>query len=107
MRVFDARDMVKGWFVGDFPESAYRTKVVEVAYKVHRQREYWAKHYHRVAIEVNYLIRGRMIVNGRSLKSGDIFVVNPNETAEPEFLEDCELIVVKIPSVVGDKYESV
>lgn len=28
----------------------------------------------------------------------------PNDVAVPEFLTDCEVIVVKTPSVKGDKY---
>jgi hypothetical protein len=37
------------------------------------------------------------------LNSGDIFVIYPKEIADPIFLEDCYLCVIKTPSIVGDK----
>ena len=45
-----------------------------------------------------------MWVCGEELISGDIFLIQPNEIAEPKFHEDCVIICIKIPSVPGDKY---
>ena len=52
------------------------------------------------------MIKGEMIIQGKTLRAGDIFTLKPNEWADPIFLQDCELIVVKTPSVKGDKYEN-
>jgi len=46
-----------------------------------------------------------MIINGVSISVGDVFVLEPYDVAEPEFLEDCKILCVKAPSVPGDKYE--
>ena len=97
-------DMYGGWFVGNFEPSAHRTISCEVCYKIHAKGEKWDIHYHKLATEINYLIRGTMTIGGQTLCAGDIFTIAPNEIADPEFLEDCELIVVKLPSVKGDKY---
>ncbi len=32
-------------------------------------------------------------------------VFEPYEVADPIFLEDCEVLVIKTPSVPGDKFE--
>ena len=45
-----------------------------------------------------------MKLNGINLKKGHIFILYPGEVAIPEFLTNCELIVVKTPSIKGDKY---
>jgi hypothetical protein len=45
-----------------------------------------------------------MIIQGRELNSGDIFTIPKYEIADPIFLEECEVIIVKLPSVIGDKY---
>ena len=37
--------------------------------------------------------------------SGDIFLIEKYEIADPEFLEDCKVLCVKRPSIIGDKYE--
>ena len=46
-----------------------------------------------------------MVLNGEELTPGNIFLIEKNEIAVPEFLEDCTIICVKSPSVPGDKYE--
>jgi quercetin dioxygenase-like cupin family protein len=97
--------MKGGWFIGDFEPSAYRTNNCEVCYKKHYKGEKWQTHVHKVATEVNYLVVGHMTIQDKDLKSGDVFVIEPNEIADPEFLEDCELVVVKVPSIIGDKYD--
>ena len=96
--------MKGGWFVGNFEPTAYKTDQFEVSYKTHPKGDKWDAHYHIEAVEINYLIRGKMTIQGRELAAGDVFVLNSYEVADPEFLEDCELIVVKTPSVLGDKY---
>ena len=105
MKVMKMSEMKGGWFTGDFEPTAFRTKDFEICYKVHAKGEQWPKHYHKEATEINYLIRGRMRIGETELEQGDIFVIEPNEVADPEFHEECELIVVKTPSVIGDKYE--
>ena len=97
--------MVKGWFVGDFESTAYRTSACEVCFKQHKEGEVWPVHYHKLATEINYLIQGEMTLQNKKLVAGDIFVLNPNEISDPVFLTDCDLIVVKIPSSTKDKYE--
>ncbi len=97
--------MTGGWFVGDFEPAAYRTKEFEVALKRHAKGEAWPVHYHAVATEINYLIRGVMTLKGERFSAGDVFMLEPREVADPVFLEDCEIITIKTPSVIGDKYE--
>ena len=105
MRISRIEDMVGGWFVGNFTPAMHRTKDCEVGYKFHPKGDIWAKHYHKIATEITFLIKGSMVIQGKTLTSGDIFIILPNEIADPIFLEDCEVVIVKVPSVIGDKYE--
>lgn len=104
MKVYKSQDMVGGWFIGNFKPSVLKTDLFEVSFKKHKKGEIWDIHYHKIATEYNYLINGRMRVLGKDLFSGDIFVINPFEIVDPTFVEDCEIITVKTPSAVGDKY---
>ena len=54
--------------------------------------------------EINYLVKGRMTIQNTELNEGDIFIFNPYEIADPIFLEDCTVVIIKTPSVPGDKY---
>ena len=99
-----------GWFVGDFEPSAFRIPECEVAYKQHAKGEQYGMHYQRYAWEINYLIRGQILVrhlDGREerVKAGEVFIFPPGEryAAQPVFEEDCEVICVKSPSLPNDK----
>lgn len=116
MQFYKLDSFIGGWFIGNFDKSVLKTDLVEVSYKKHPKNEKWPRHYHAIATEYNALLRGKMqmiswgrmeITNGNiyQCNPGDIFVVRPMETVQPIFQEDCELIVVKIPSLPGDKYE--
>jgi quercetin dioxygenase-like cupin family protein len=69
----------------------------------HPKGETWSKHTHFRAIEYNVLLDGKMRMQGQELNRGDVFIMSPYEIADPEFLEDCRVLVVKVPSVPKDK----
>lgn len=104
MKTYKLENFKDGWFIGNFMPSVFKTENFEVCYKIHYKNEKWPVHLHKISTEINYLIRGKMKIQNKTIVKGDIFVLEPNEIADPIFLEDCELIVVKTPSVVGDKY---
>ena len=96
--------MTRGWFIGDFEPSLLKTKDFEVGILTHKKGEEWPKHYHKIATEYTVLISGSMTICGELIEPGTIFILEPNEIADPVFHEDCTVVVVKTPSVVGDKY---
>ena len=105
MNIENIKNMYRGWFIGNFEPSVYKTEEFEVGILYHPKGEKWPKHFHKEAVEINVLISGKMIINNELLLSGSIFVIEKNEIADPEFLEDCTIVCVKTPSVPGDKYE--
>lgn len=104
MEVSKLEDYKGGWFVGNFEPTAYKTDGFEVCYKHHTKGDAWDTHYHKVGTEINVLVEGSMTIQGRKLSTGDVFVIHPWEIADPVFLEDCTVLIVKTPSVPGDKY---
>lgn len=102
MKIHRQTDWFKGWFIGNFEPSAFKTDAFEVCLKKHPKGETWPKHYHKIATEINYLIRGKMNIQGITFEAGDVFILEPYDVADPDFLEDCELIVVKVPFVKDD-----
>lgn len=103
MHINKIDDMHRGWFIGNFEPSVLKTKDFEVCYGRHASGEYWAEHYHHSSNEYNYLIKGRIEFDQGVVEAGDIFIFSSGEWAKPRFLEDCELIVVRIPSEPNDK----
>jgi quercetin dioxygenase-like cupin family protein len=104
MRHARLEDMVRGWFVGDFEPTALRSQDCEVAVRRYRAGDREDRHHHRIATEVTVIISGEVRMMGRQWKAGDIIVVDPNEATDFEALTDTVNVVVKLPSVMGDKY---
>lgn len=96
-------DSEKGWFVGDFPKAAFRSKDFEVSWRIHPAGEEWDLHYQEIATEINLLIKGEMIINGNRLISGDVFIIPPYEVTDVKFITDCSVVCVKTPSIPTDK----
>ena len=105
MKTAKLSDFTRGWFRGDFEPSVMRTPLFEVGILTHKKGEEWPAHYHKHATEYNVLLDGRMRIAGEIVKAGDVFWFEPGDVADPEFLEDCRVCVVKRPSIIGDKYE--
>lgn len=103
MKLSKIDSTVNGWFIGDFENAAYRTKGAEVSYRIHKAGELWDWHYHEHLDEINLLIRGSMIIQGKTLTSGDVFILEKMEIADPVFIKDCEIVCVKLPNFTNDK----
>jgi hypothetical protein len=96
-------DSDRGWFVGNFPNAAFVTDACEVSFKFHAKGEQWPLHYQEKIIEVNLMVSGEMLMHGKTLVAGDIFVLYPFEIADPEFITDCQVVCVKVPGIQNDK----
>jgi hypothetical protein len=105
MKVYKLNEMKGGWFTGNFSPTSFKTELFESCYKIHKKGEKWESHYHKKATEINLLIKGKMIIQDTDLNSGERFVIPPYEIADPVFLEDCEIVIIKTPSNTQDKFE--
>ena len=98
-------DMTRGWLVGDFSPSLYRTPDVEVAVQRRNAGERDPRHYHRIATEIVVVVAGRAEMSGQVFGPGDIAVARPGEPMDLLALEDgTATVCVKIPGPRGDKY---
>ncbi len=104
MRHYRLEDMRGGWFVGGFQPTALASDAAEVAVKQYREGDREAAHVHRVATEVTLILEGEAVMAGRTWRSGDIVVLDPGEPTDFAALTDVMTVVVKLPSVPGDKY---
>jgi quercetin dioxygenase-like cupin family protein len=98
------KDMVGGWMVGDFDPTCIRTPACEVACKHYPAGASEAAHVHRIATELTLIAKGRVTMNGRVFTEGDIIILEPGEATDFRALEPSTTVVVKMPSVAGDKY---
>jgi quercetin dioxygenase-like cupin family protein len=96
--------MVRGWFVGNFEPSLYKTESVEVAVQHFSAGDREAKHCHKIATEITVIVSGRVLMMGNEFKTGDIIKLAPGEYSDFHALEDTVTAVVKVPGALNDKY---
>ena len=106
MKVSRLDNMKGGWFVGDFEPTCLRTRDFEVAHKHYEAGDVEARHVHRIATEITIIVSGRAMMNGQIFSTGHIIQLEPGEPTDFQALEDTITVVVKVPSVVGDKYQA-
>ena len=89
MKIAKLENMIKGWFIGNFEPSLYKTNDVEVAVKYYKKGDKEDSHFHKIATEYTVIISGRVKMNNIEYKSGEDDTIN---------------VVVKIPGANNDKY---
>ncbi|WP_063660008.1 cupin domain-containing protein [Aliivibrio fischeri] len=104
MDKYNIDNFVRGWFVGGFEPTLYKTTDVEVAVQHFKKGDKERSHCHRIATEITMVVSGKASMKGMILKSGDIIRINPGEFTDFEALEDTITTVVKLPGALNDKY---
>jgi hypothetical protein len=93
-----------GWFIGDFQPSIVRTDMFEVAIKSYRAGHREPAHFHKISKEITVITAGEAKFNNRCVTVGQIVLIEPFEAVEFIAVTDVTTTVIKLPSVVGDKY---
>lgn len=104
MEVHKIKNMFKGWFIGNFEPSLFKTNDVEVGLKEYSAGASEDKHYHKIATEYTVIVSGEVEMNGIRYAEGDIIVIHPNESTDFKALTNVKTLVVKLPGASNDKY---
>jgi len=99
------KDMIRGWFVGNFKPSAYTTQSVEVGVRKYQAGDYEKRHLHKIATEITVITSGEVEMNNQIFKAGDIITIPPGESTDFKAITDATNVVVKLPGALSDKYE--
>jgi len=99
-------DMTGGWLVGNFAPTVLQTNQFEVAVKSYKAGDKEAKHYHLQSDEITVIVSGTAVMFNKKWVAGDILVVEKGEATAFEAVSDVTTVVVKSPSIPGDKFLS-
>lgn len=97
--------MIKGWFIGNFEPSLYKTNDVEVGIKKYNAGDCENYHYHKIATEFTVIVSGTVEMNGIQYCENDIIKIVPEVSTNFKALTDVITVVVKLPGANNDKYE--
>lgn len=104
MDKFYLNDFFKGWVIGDFQPTLFKTSDFEIAVKNYKKGDFEDSHFHKIATEWTIVTKGKVIMNGVEYIEGEIITIRPFEKTDFLAIEDTTTVVVKIPSAKGDKY---
>lgn len=104
MKSENIKNMVNGWFIGEFSPAVLKTQACEVAVKEYKLGEKEDSHYHKIATEVTLVLSGEVEMCGKKWGAGEILVLEPGDITSFTALSDAVTVVVKIPGVLNDKY---
>ena len=104
MKIKKIDEMKKGWFIGNFEPSLYKTNDVEVGLKNYAANDYEKKHFHKIATEYTVVVSGVVRMFGRNFSEGTIIIVEPGDVTDFLSITDSVTLVVKIPGANNDKY---
>ena len=104
MEKFNLNDFIKGWFIGNFEPSLFKTNDFEVAIKRYKAGESEQSHFHKISTEYTIIVEGEVEMNGIKYYKDDIIVINPNISTDFKVLTDSITFVIKTPCVKDDKY---
>jgi len=102
---YDLDEMFKGWFIGNFEPSLYKTNDVEVGIKKYKKGEFENSHFHKIATEFTVIISGIVEMNGIQYSENDIIKIVPRVPTNFKALTEVITVVVKLPGANNDKYE--
>lgn len=101
---YNLNDFEKGWFLGDFDKAIQRTTDFEVAVKHYKAGDEEQNHVHLVADEYTVVVLGKIMMNDEIFVANDVVLTKKGEYVKFKAIDDAINVVVKTPSVIGDKY---
>lgn len=102
---YKLENMIKGWFIGNFEPSLYKTNDVEVGIKKYSAGDFENSHYHKIATEFTVIISGTVEMNGVQYFENEIIKIIPGVNTNFKAITDVITVVVKLPGANNDKYE--
>lgn len=104
MKTYSLDNFKNGWIVGNFQPSILKGDF-EVGLHRHKKGEHHQDHFHKKSTEINLVVSGEISINNCFFKKNDIFVLEPYEVSQVEYLTDVEILVIRDMSDPTDKYE--
>jgi len=104
VKLYNLNKFKLGWILGDFLPSIIRTSEYEVAIKKYKKGYYEKMHFHKKAIEITVIVKGIVIMNSKKYTADDIILIEKGEKTDFKVLEDTITTVIKMPSVIKDKF---
>jgi quercetin dioxygenase-like cupin family protein len=103
MKIGNLSEFMKGWFIGNFEPSIFKTNDFEIAIKRYKSGDYDQRHYHKISTEYTIIIEGECEMNEIKYIKDDIIIIKPYVSTDFKCLTDVVTLVIKVPCSKNDK----
>jgi quercetin dioxygenase-like cupin family protein len=103
MKIGNLSEFMKGWFIGNFEPSIFKTNDFEIAIKRYKSGDYDQRHYHKISTEYTIIIEGECEMNEIKYIKDDIIIIKPDVSTDFKCLTDVVTLVIKVPCSKNDK----
>ena len=103
MRRSSLKDMVGGWFIGNFQPNVIQSEQFEVTVRKYTIGDREPKHFQLIATEITVIVEGQARMGDQILGPNDIIVLDPKDSYDFEAFSEVTLVAVKFPSIPNDK----
>lgn len=97
-------DFTRGWIIGNFEPSIIKTTELEIGILDLKAGDKGDLHWHEHHKEFNLILSGAAKIGKNLYFEGDVFIFEPFEKSNVEYMQDTKLLVIKSPAMKGDKY---
>jgi len=104
MKKIKLSDFFRGWFVGDFEPTLFKSKDIEIAVQAYEKNHIEPEHFHKIATEITIMVKGNAYFNDQLVCEDEGIIIFPGEINIFKAATDCKTLVVKFPSASKDKY---
>ena len=103
-KVYNLSTFTGGWIAGNFVPSLLQNKEFEAGIKYYQKgaKETW--HVHKKSLEITTIVKGKVKMLDCEFNEGDIIYIPEGQGTNFEALDDTITMILKYPSVPGDKY---
>ncbi len=103
IRIHNLSEFLGGWIIGNFAPTLHHNVDFEVSIKRFRKGQSESSHKQLTATEISVVVEGRVRLANKILIRNEIGVIDPQEIASFEALEDSIIVCIKFPSLPADK----
>lgn len=102
MKAYNLENMSGGWFIGGFEPRAYEWNGGEVAVKHYKKGVAESFVCYENAVTFYALIKGKLIINGETIETGQIAIFEKGDVISLSVIEDTDFVL----GIIGDCHRS-
>lgn len=105
MKKSNIAEFTRGWLIGNFEPALIKSDQLEIGVKDFAAGAREPSHHQLIATEWTVVLSGECSIGGSRVRQGEIVEIVAGESSDFRAVTNCQLLVIKSPSIPSDKVE--